>query len=682
MLKNEYIIYDIESYPNHFSIDLKHPVTGQRWIFEINWIKNEVRELVNFLMWLRENDIWMVGFNNDGYDYPILHFIIENQRNINCLDIYRKSMSIINTDWNNRFTHVIWDRDRHVKQVDLLKVHHFDNVAKMTSLKKLEINMRMNSVQELPIKPGTTLSSEQTLTLLSYGSHDVDATTDFFHHSKNALEFREGLSEKYNKNMMSFNDGKIGNEYIIDALEKHMPGCCYDTSTGKKEKRQTHRARINFKDVIFPYIHFNHPEFQRILTWFQNNSIAGTNTKGAFKLDCTVEGFRFDFGTGGIHGSVNSQIVRSDDYWIIEDWDVKSYYPNLGIRNRLFPQHLSEKFCDIYEEIYELRKTFTKAQAENKMLKDALNIAYGKSNSLYSPFYDPQYTMAITINGQLSLCMLAENLIPGGIQMIQANTDGITIKYPRQLKDWVHSVCHWWERLTKLELESIEYRNMYIRDVNNYIGEYMDGEVKRKGTYCHVIPMEDPNTQEKPWHKNHSALVVPKAVCAHLLHGTDVRQFIENHDNKFDFMLSIKVPRSGVLVTSDQGDDTQVQNVCRYYISMMGQDLVKILPPTPKQIKVGPQSVTTFLNKRGKEFIAKSHADHARARHHDYKLVKEEMVYSQDRRFNQQSGWRVTICNEIEDFDIDEVEFTWYIKEAYKLINPLRKDVECTTSPT
>jgi len=49
------------------------------------------------------------------------------------------------------------------------------------------------------------------------------------------------------------------------------------------------------------------------------------------------------------------------------------------------------------------------------MLKLALNGTFGDSNNIYSVFYDPQFTMAITVNGQLMLCMLAERLmtIPG-----------------------------------------------------------------------------------------------------------------------------------------------------------------------------------------------------------------------------------------------------------------------------
>ncbi|WP_203229884.1 hypothetical protein, partial [Flavobacterium sp. LMO9] len=73
--------------------------------------------------------------------------------------------------------------------------------------------------------------------------------------------------------------------------------------------------------------------------------------------------------------------------------------------------HLGVEFCDIYEYLYNLRKSYDKKSAENAMLKLALNGTYGKSNDQYSPFFDSKFTMAITVNGQLSLCMIVEQLL-------------------------------------------------------------------------------------------------------------------------------------------------------------------------------------------------------------------------------------------------------------------------------
>ena len=107
------------------------------------------------------------------------------------------------------------------------------------------------------------------------------------------------------------------------------------------------------------------------------------------------------------------------------------------------------------------------------MLKLALNGVYGDSNNPYSVFYDPLFTMKITLNGQLLLCLLSEKLMGiEGLRLIQANTDGVTIRVPRRHRVQVEFVTDWWEMVTGLQLEEAEYSRMFIRDVNNYIAEY------------------------------------------------------------------------------------------------------------------------------------------------------------------------------------------------------------------
>lgn len=600
------LIYDEECFPNIWLIGLTDGV--YRYQFEYSWRVDEIGLMLQFL----SSKPRLIGFNNIGYDYPVLHFIIENYPHITPLDIYNKSMSIIDCDFDKRFSHIIWDDQRHIEQIDLFKIHHFDNKAKFTSLKIIEFNMRVDNVQELPFHSGTILDSQQMDILRDYMWNDVESTYKFYQESKPLIEFREELTSKYNRNFLNHNDTKIGKDYFIMRLAETDP--TFD------KRRQTPRQSIVVKDIVFPYIRFEQPEFTRILSWFKSQTI--TETKNAFSdINCAINGFDFHFGTGGIHGSVDSQIVSADDEYMILDVDVASYYPNIAIVNGLYPEHLGKQFCAIYKDVYEQRKQYKKGTVENAMLKLALNGVYGDSNNVYSAFYDPQYTMSITINGQLMLCMLAEELmVSQHIQMIQINTDGLTIRCPRSLKDWVLSVCQWWENVTRLELENVEYSRMFIRDVNNYIAEKTDGKLKRKGAYEY----------DRQWHQDQSALIVPKAAEAALVHGADIREFVEHHQDVYDFMLRTKVPRSSRLVLVDyHGNDKQIQNVSRYYISCLGGDLVKIMPPL-----------------KGK---------------------------TEDRRIGINTGWKVTECNNIADCNPDDIEFEWYIAEAEKLVKPLMR---------
>ena len=295
-----------------------------------------------------------------------------------------------------------------------------------------------------------------------------------------------------------------------------------------------------------PKVWFDQPAFKAVLDRLRSSVIV--ETKGVFEdMRANVGGIEFVFGVGGIHGSLSATSVYPDDDHDLVDVDVASYYPNLAIANRYFPEHLSDVFCDIYSEVYQMRQKHGKKTAENAMLKLALNGVYGDSGNQYSPFYDTKYMMSITINGQLFLCMLAEWVMNTGARMVQVNTDGITCLVPKTRRADFDAMCAHWENHTGLDLEHVNYKAMHIRDVNNYMAEKTDGSVKRIGAYSYVTPLEDPYTRERGWHKDHSAFVVQKAAEMRLVHGQDIADFIQKHRDPFDFMLSVKVPRSSHL---------------------------------------------------------------------------------------------------------------------------------------
>lgn len=632
-------VYDVETYSNCFTMAVEMLWNEQKAVFELSPWRDDRMLIWENLSWIHKNGGRMWGFNNYGFDWPVtdavLDAISEGRSAEDCAKIaYEKAQAIFESQGDNRFAHTIWDRDQFIPQIDIFKIHHFDNVARATSLKMIEFNMESPSVIDLPYDPAHPLTQDQIPALKHYNGYDVDRTKAFILTSMPQIEFREELTQSTGRNVMNFNDTKIGKEYFIHELERMSPGICFTHEPGRgKKPRQTHRPTIPLSSVIFPYVQFEHPAFQRVLSYLKNTTI--TDTKGVFKdLHADVDGFQFDFGTGGIHGSVSNQIAESDDTYIIKDYDVASYYPNLAIVNRVYPEHLSEKFCEIYKDVYDRRKTYKKGTPENAMLKLALNGVYGDSNNVYSPFYDPAYTMKITLNGQLLLCMLAEQLMKIiGLEMIQINTDGLTVRMPRSAEPLVQPIIDWWQRFTCLELEDATYSRMFIRDVNNYIAEYKGGKLKNKGAYVHLSAARnkpDPN-RVLGWHQNHSALIVPKAAEAALVRGEDIETFIRGHDHLHDFMLRTKKPtgKGAHIVWVKDGEDRKAQNVTRYLVTKDGGSLTKILPPLKGKIE--------------------------------------------NRRIGIDVGWLTTMCNDLNDMPAFEIDFEYYIKEAKKLVDPLKK---------
>ncbi len=610
-MNNDYV-YDVETYPNVFTLAVEHAYAPLQWVFEISQWRDDSREIIDFLRFLKTTKSRMAGFNNLGFDYPILHQLIRMGRS-DSRSLYDKAQAIITSQDSDRFTHMVYPDDRFVDQVDLYKIHHFDNRARATGLKVLEFNMRSDTIDDLPFDVGTVLTLDQVSVLKKYNKHDVSETKKFYHKTLDMIRFREELTHKYQRDFMNHNDTKIGKDYFIMKL-REVGVATHTFGPEGRTPRQTKRPVIRLKDAVLPWINFNDPEFTRVLDWLKSQVI--TETKGVFTdLSARVNGFDFIFGLGGIHGSIESEIVESDEDCVIVDLDVASYYPNLAITNNFYPEHLGEKFCSIYKHLYEQRKTYSKKSAENAMLKLALNGVYGDSNNPFSVFYDPLFTMRITLNGQLLLCMLAERIL--GIEclrLLQINTDGLTVRIPRQMRHLLDDTRGKWETMTGLQLEEAVYKSMMIRDVNNYIAVYEDGSVKRKGAYEYDLD----------WHQNHSALVVAKVVEKVLVDGAPIRKTLEEWPDIMDFMIRAKIPRASYLTMEHGGEVSRLQNTTRYYVAKDGGKLFKWMPPLAKQPNVW-------------------------------------------RRIGVESGWGVQPCNDIRDAGKLPVDFDYYVQEVEKL---------------
>ena len=460
------LIYDIETYPNCFTLAAEDIDSPLRWGFEISDYRNDTEQLIHWMMWLRDEGARMVGFNNVGFDYPVMHLLLRSGTTVTPAILYQKAMSIIRSE--NRFEHMVYPSDRFVPQLDLYLIHHFDNKARATSLKALEFNMRMDNISDLPFPVGTVLNREQITMLREYNAHDVTATKMFYFKSLTQIRFREQLTEQHGRDFTNHNDTKIGAEIFQMNLEAAGVQC-YEYGTEGRQPRQTHRPSIALKDCVPQWIRFEHPEFQRVKQFFEDTVI--TKTKGAFDITARVAGLDIIYGTGGLHASVSNKHFVADDDWMIYDVDVTSLYPSIAIEHGHYPEHLGPKFVDVYRELRAQRVGYAKGTPENAMLKLALNGVYGKSNDVYSVFFDPLFTMKITIGGQLMVSLLVEWIVGyvPEVQIVQCNTDGVTVFMPRRSKDMMDKVCHQWEQTTKLRLEYVEYSKMVVRDVNNYL---------------------------------------------------------------------------------------------------------------------------------------------------------------------------------------------------------------------
>ncbi len=214
--------------------------------------------------------------------------------------------------------------------------------------------------------------------------------------------------------------------------------------------------------------------------------------------DIIIGGATYRVGIGGLH-SQESKVKWHTIPGVqrLRTADVRSYYPSLILNAGMYPPQLGPLFLDIYNTVYKSRLEAKAAlkrsgldPAQHKIIKTkeggykiVLNGTFGKLFSRYSIVYAPEFGIAVTMGGQLSLLMLIERLHLVGARIVSANTDGIEILVPEGRQWMVDSIIKWWEVKTGLGMDQEEYAALYSRDVNNYISVHNDGTTKRKGVF-------------------------------------------------------------------------------------------------------------------------------------------------------------------------------------------------------
>lgn len=649
----KFYIYDLETMLNFFSFTGKFKGEDKVYTFEISPRKNERTELLGHLDFIKNTGAHMVGFNSLGFDYPILHQLLISPHTFDFSVAKNLANQIIGAqNYGSAGNHRVRMKDRVLPQVDLVKVNHFDNNARRTSLKSLQFAMRSHSVEDLPYHHNAVLKHEEMQHMCDYNVHDVTETEKFLDLNVEAIEKRKELLDNgvLYGDVLNYSDVKIGKEYLINKIGRNK---CFV----KGKPVQTTRQYTNFKDVILPKINFQTESFNEVLEWFKGKTIDHIDSKknGHIKLQKELAGLQFHFGVGGVHASVESKFFQSDDDQVIVDIDVASMYPSIAIANGFYPEHLGQEFVTHYKQLRADRKQYPKGTMMNATLKLALNGVYGDSNNPYSPFYDPRYTFSVTVNGQLQLLQLAEKLqkVPS-VQFIQCNTDGITLLLKREDVPFLRLWCSDWEEETGLTLEEVEYSRMWIRDVNNYMAETVDGSVKRKGAYWFPETLKE---YEGWWNKDFSMLVVQKTVDLVHRYGWKPEDVIQTMTNPFDFMLRYKTPGGSSVYIGDE----KTQKTVRYYVSTQGQPMVKRSPPKGKTGEYKRRNSLTddYYAKILKE-IGEGVWD--KRIHTKNKSVHKERVTK------IQSGRLVKECNVADRFTWNDVDYDFYINEVKKLI--------------
>ncbi len=528
--------------------------------FVISDLIDERREMLDFIS---KNVSILIGYNSIFFDAQILEYI---RRHPDCTAKNIKTYAQIITSDNNRKPDVPeWKlKETHI---DLFKALSLSTKAKRTGLKWCEFMIDFENIEDLPSDGDGNTWTEK---VLSYNLNDVLATKALFLKYRHEIDLRNYLSAKEKVNLINSTEPDLAKKLFGKYLSKAMNISEYDLRS-----MGTEREVVRVKEIIFPYIKFGSKKLEAILEAFQKLEL-----KPGDDADFTLnwQGIDIVFGLGGIHAAPHNKIIRSTEDMVIKSFDAASYYPHLMFKNGLCPAHLpKEIFLPLYESFYELRKLIPKSDPSNYVFKILLNSTYGLTNDQYSFLRDRLVTLAICVNGQLLLSMLMEKLtseIPD-CQLIMMNTDGAEVIMPRKYEDKYQEICLWWEELTQIALEHIEYKSMIIRDVNNYLSVDIKNKTKCKGIF---------EFENLPLHKNKSFAIIPIAIYNYFVYDKDIEDTIRNHRNIFDFCGGVKAQKTEkkgnswyelTYLENNEIKRKKLSKTVRYYISNEGHYLYK-----------------------------------------------------------------------------------------------------------
>jgi len=493
--------------------------------------------------------------------------------------------------------------------------------------------------------------------MLHYNLNDVFIVCELVRLNSNEIKSRYTISNAYGVNVLNSSRSNMADILFTKFYTKFSGLQPYEWQ-GKK----TERTAMAFNKVIFPFIKFKTKELQEMLDDMKKVIIYHTS-KDAFSREVKIGNCIYTIATGGLHSQdtpvelwssnrgewispTGEQKENPNDYVYIHA-DINSMYPSIIAAHGVAPAHLNQQaFCNCIDWMRQTRikvKHWDEDMYEGipkdilaLVLKIVINSIYGKLGFAMGDIYDRLAVLKTTINGQLMILMLIEELELNGIQVFSANTDGIVVKLYNKDIDKYNQIKDNWETVTKLKFDTDYYECLIQRDVNNYLSQF---RVNKKGV--HKLELEtkgalNPMMYAIDLTKGYDMPIVAEAVKEFFLNNIPVMKTLQSATNILDFCKTQNVGRQFFVeveyATKDGIKKEEYQRYVRYYVSNHGVVIYK----TPEAQKNNSETTT-----RGSQLAA---------------------------------GQVVTILNTLDDKDISlrDINYKYYYLEAMKIIEPIK----------
>jgi hypothetical protein len=552
--------YDIESFKNLFTATFVNVLDeSEKYVFYTGLDKTDYSDIKKFL----NQEMTLIGYNSHSYDDPMLRFVMSYDGDKLASDSFTLSSKLIDENYREdkkimslRYPREIvypWD------SIDLMKILAFDKLG--ISLKQTAINLKWYRIQDLPIHPTASVTPSQLDLILNYNLNDVLITKRLYEEITPIRELRHDLSLLYSIDFSSASDSKMANLILENIYARELKMDIRSIRT-----MRTPREKVLLGNCIAKFVQFQSPELQEMLKRISATYVYSYN-KYRYRENVFFANCSFSLGVGGLHTEDMPGKFETDDKYIIQDMDVSSYYPNLIINNKFYPEHLGPNFIEVLKKITAERLLAKKAGDKVKAdgLKITINSIFGKLGSEHFWLYDPKQFLSTTISGQMGLLMLVEGMYLNGIEVISCNTDGVVCRIDRNLEDKYYEIAHAWEKATGLELEFTPYKKYVRRDVNSYITEKEDGSTKEKGAFLKEVDLK----------KSYHMPIVAKSLHAYFINGVPVRETLEKCKDIMEFCISQKSGTNFEIELHTGSKVEKLQKTNRFFITTKGGALLK-----------------------------------------------------------------------------------------------------------
>lgn len=488
--------YDTECFPNYWLLKIKTQ-TGLVFSFPIRSGESLSAEQIARIEYLFAI-FQVISFNGIYYDVPVIGAALIG---FTCDQLKWVSDQIIvaeikpwelgiRSDW------------KPADHIDLMEV-----LPGAGSMKQYGARTHAKKIQDLPYDPDQWLSEEQIAKVDLYCENDLATLEHLFKEAAPMLAMRQHLSERYGTDLRSKSDAQLAEAVIKLRCEQAIGSRIFKPEIDwNLQFRYEPPHWLSFQDEGLKQAF----EIIKQSIFFLNGAGRVDMPAQLESLEISLGGTVYKLGIGGLHSKDGRSVYLANDQFCIRDNDVASYYPNLILMSGKYPPALGPVFLEVLKLLISERldaKSLEKAlkengdttsyefqiaHVENEGGKVMINGTFGKTGSPFSILFAPEMLIQTTITGQLTLLMLIEWHHLQHIRTVTANTDGFVILCRRDQIPVSENIIQYWQKTTGLKMESVEYRALYMRDVNNYFA-IKDGEVKRKGGYATAGLIEKKN---------------------------------------------------------------------------------------------------------------------------------------------------------------------------------------------